>query len=124
MSAQPFVGRQNELDALLAAIDRTEGQLLLVVGDQGNGKSALLSDLRRRLTRVPYEGRRYAWFSRLASTDTVNEKLFELMDDLLHIDDLTRGRLVLGTPEERERWPKFAEGSACNRTSPCNTRPR
>lgn len=107
MSVQPFVGRQHELDALLAAIDRTEGQVLLVVGDQGNGKSALLSKLKGRLARFPDERRRYAWFSRLASTDTVNAKLFELMDDLLHIDDLTRGKLVLGIPEERERWRSF-----------------
>jgi tetratricopeptide (TPR) repeat protein len=29
------------------------------------------------------------------------------MDDLLHIDDLTRGKLVLGIPEERQRWRDF-----------------
>lgn len=104
MSAQPFVGRTHELEALLAAINRTEGQLLLVVGDPGTGKSALLSALRGRLARSSSECHRYAWCSRLAPTDTVNAKLFELMDDLLHIDDLTRGKLVLGIPEERERW--------------------
>lgn len=104
MSVQPFVGRQDELDALLAAIDRTEGQLVLVVGNQGTGKSTLLSELRGQLACFPDERRRYLWFSRLASTDTVGAKLFELMDDLVRIDDLTRGKLVWGIPEERERW--------------------
>lgn len=101
---QPFVGRQQELEALMAAIDRPQGQVLLIAGNQGTGKTALLSELRKRLARSSYERHRFTLFSCVASTDTVNAKLFELMDDLVHIDDLTRGKLVLGIPEERERW--------------------
>lgn len=107
---QPFVGRQQEIEALMAAIDRPQGQVLLIAGDPGTGKSALLSELRRRLAYAPSQFCRYAWFSRLTSTDTVSAKLFELMDDLLHIDDLTRGRLVWGVPEEGQKWREFLKG--------------
>jgi tetratricopeptide (TPR) repeat protein len=102
---QPFVGRQKELDALLAAIDRREGQLLLVAGDQGTGKSALLQELCRRLAASPVP--RFYLHSWLALTDTPNDKLLELMDDLLHIEDLTRRRLIWQAPGDREQWRKF-----------------
>jgi hypothetical protein len=105
MASELFVGRQQELDALLWAIDRPEGQLLLLAGDAGTGKSVLLLELSHRLaaSAVP----RFYLLSRLAPTDTPNDKLLELMEELLHIDDLTRGRLVWRTPGDRERWRKF-----------------
>jgi class 3 adenylate cyclase/tetratricopeptide (TPR) repeat protein len=48
----PFVGRQRELETLLECFERAEagaGQVALLVGEPGIGKSRLLMELRRRL---------------------------------------------------------------------------
>src|SRR5579871_5205570 len=49
----PFVGRQRELDALLALLDAAaagRGRLLLVAGEPGIGKTRLLGELAERAT--------------------------------------------------------------------------
>jgi predicted ATPase/class 3 adenylate cyclase len=63
----PLVGRERELDALLAAFDSAEqghGQVVFLVGDAGIGKSRLLREFRERLgARAPVwvEGRCASW---------------------------------------------------------------
>ena len=48
-----FVGREQELAALNQAIARPEGQLILAVGGEGRGKTALLEELNRQLADDP-----------------------------------------------------------------------
>jgi predicted ATPase len=49
----PFVGREGELRLLVERLERAragQGQMVLIVGDPGIGKSRLLQELRRRVT--------------------------------------------------------------------------
>ena len=101
-----FVGREEELAALKQAITRPEGQLVLVVGGTGFGKTALLEKLNEDLAEVE---RHFCLLYRLNRNDTSEAFLYRLMGDLLNVEDLTRRRLVLHAPGQVERWKTLAK---------------
>ncbi len=49
-SKSPFIGRKNEIDEILIDLKSNKGTKLLLVGESGVGKSALLDEVHRRLT--------------------------------------------------------------------------
>ncbi len=106
MADQPriFVGREQELAALKQAIARPEGQLILVIGGEGRGKTALLEELNRQLTSDPS---RFSLHYQLNRNDTSDAFLDRLMGVFLRIGGLTKGRLVLGAPGQEKKWHDF-----------------
>jgi energy-coupling factor transporter ATP-binding protein EcfA2 len=98
-----FVGREKEIAEFKAAITRNEGKLLLLIGQQGKGKSALLEELNGQLL-VNGEMNCFSLIYKLNANDTSDAFLQRLMNDLLNIGGLTKGRLVLGIPGKPEQW--------------------
>lgn len=94
-SGAPFVGRQDELSSLLAAIKQEGGATLILEGQAGIGKSKLSSELRHRLT-----DQKIPWF--LAQADSLRRAeplhvLQPIIFDLLpQGDGLALAREALG----------------------------
>ena len=101
MAKTPFVGREQELQESKAAIAEPEGKLILLIGREGHGKSALLAELNRRLAQDPL---RFPLLYQLNDQDMSDAFLGRLMDDLLNIEGVTKGTLVLGVPGQAQRW--------------------
>lgn len=120
-----FVGREQELAALKQAIARPKGQLILVVGGVGIGKTALLEELNAHLA----DNERYfGLLYRLNRNDTSEVFLSRLTGDLLNISGLTEFRLVLNAPRQVERWKTLAKlipvvGSTISDLGPQERRP-
>ena len=120
-----FVGREQELAALKDAIARPEGQLILVVGGIGFGKTALLEELNAQLAE---DERYFGLLYRLNRNDTSEAFLSRLMADLLNISGLTQFRLVLNAPRQVGRWKTLAKlipvvGSTISDLGPQERRP-
>jgi tetratricopeptide (TPR) repeat protein len=98
-----FVGREQELAELESAIERPDGQVLVVVGGLGFGKTALLEEFSRRLATGRNGGACFSLLYRLNRNDNSDAFLSRLMTDLLNIRGLTRHRLVLGAPGRRDQ---------------------
>ncbi|MHC4479803.1 MAG: tetratricopeptide repeat protein [Planctomycetota bacterium] len=99
-----FVGREEELAALKEAIARPGGQLILLVGDQGRGKTAILEQLNAELASDPS---RFSLLYQLNSNDAADDFFDRLMGDFLRIGGLTKGKLVLGAPGQEKKWRDF-----------------
>ncbi len=83
----PFVGRERELGLLRERWRRTvagEGQLVLVRGEVGVGKSRLLQELRAHL-----EGERHRWFQAQCTPYTVNTPLYPYAQILAQAAELS-----------------------------------
>jgi len=102
-----FVGRQEELEALQRAVAEPEGKLILLVGEQGRGKSAILEELHRLFGQD--EGR-YSLLYRLNANDSSDLFLPRLMGDLLNIEDFTRRRLLWRAPGQAEKFRGLLKG--------------
>lgn len=79
----PLVGRQHELAALIARFERAAGgagQVVLVGGDPGIGKSRLLLALRRRLAVVPH-----GWIELRASPHHTNSAFHPVVESLRQV---------------------------------------
>ena len=92
-----FVGRQGEMEALKEAFDKAKagsGQVVGIVGEAGVGKSRLMLELRRILSKEAYtyiEGRCLHYGSSMAYLpvlDILRSSLF-LKKSLYHISALT-----------------------------------
>jgi tetratricopeptide (TPR) repeat protein len=108
MPAAPFVGREEELHALRAAVADQEGKVVLVIGGEGRGKSALLAELNRQLAQEPLY---FPLLYQLNDKDMSDAFLGRLMDDLLNIGGLTKGKLILGVPDQAQRWREFLDAA-------------
>ncbi len=106
MAGHSFVGREQEICDLRAAIADPEGKLILLIGREGRGKSALLSQLNRHLAG---DRAHFSLLYELNDQDMSDAFLARLMDDLLNIGGLTRGTLVLGAPEQAQRWRELLD---------------
>jgi energy-coupling factor transporter ATP-binding protein EcfA2 len=95
-----FIGRAKELQELHAALDTPEGQVLLVVGREGSGKSALLRAFHRELIR---DERRFSLHYRINLNDSAESTFLRLNGDLFSIPRLTKRRWVFGAPYQPER---------------------
>ena len=102
---RPFVGRENELADLEQAIAREEGQLLLVVGGTGFGKTALLEELNRRLSGTEGEGARFSLLYRLNRNDTSEA----FLPRLFAFDAFNE---LVGLPAQRQREAALQEYAA------------
>ena len=104
-----FVGREKELAALKEAIARPEGKLILVLGEVGVGKSALLEELAVRVdgtddwVAVPYQ---------LNENDSSESFLPRLMGDLLNVDGVTSGKFLWNAPGQIEKVKGFLSAVA------------
>jgi tetratricopeptide (TPR) repeat protein len=97
--ALPFVGREQELADLAAAIASEEGRLILVVGPWQHGKTALLRELHRRNAASMRGLRpRFSLLYDLNRNDDSQAFFAALQSDLLKIKGLTWWRLVRGAP--------------------------
>ena len=104
-----FVGRKKELQELQEALRRPEGQLILLVGDPGRGKSALLEALNREISTADFQPTCFSLLYLLNTNDNSDAFLSRLMEDLLNIGGLTKRRLVLGIPGKMEQWKALLE---------------
>ena len=121
-----FVGRQEELKELHAAIADPKGKLVLVVGREGSGKSALLRALHGQLIK---DERRFSLPYRVNANDTSESSFYRLMGDLFNTRNLTKGHWVQGAPYQPERWKALLKllpkvGDAAASLAPDDRRPR
>jgi hypothetical protein len=100
------VGRDEEPHALRGAVADQEGKVVLVIGGEGRGKSALLAELNRQLAQEPFY---FPLLYQLNDKDMSDAFLGRLMDDLLNIGGLTKGKLILGVPDQAQRWRELLD---------------
>ncbi len=94
----PFVGREREIAKLRERFRRAcagEGQLVLLRGDSGIGKSRLLEEVRARLAGEPHR-----WFQAQCTPYTVNTPLYPYSQNLAQAADIGPD---LPASERRER---------------------
>jgi len=99
-----FVGRQQELQELQDAIAQSEGQLVLLVGEVGRGKTAILEELHRLCA---HDAGRISLLYQLNESDTSELFLLRLMGDLLNIGGITRGKPLWTAPGQVEKLKGF-----------------
>ena len=103
-----FVGREEELRELQEAIDRPEGQLLLVVGGPGYGKSALLEKLEERLYEESGKELTYFPFRYLLNPGDTAELFFPiLMHDIGGKQGPVKYHLLRKGARQEEQWKEF-----------------
>ncbi len=100
-----FVGRKAEMSAWENVLTNPDGQVVLVVGQQGMGKSILLKRMASiagshpclKCSHVIYEATR---------TDAPDTTMAQMLDDAWHVADVTQ-KSFDATPKRLEQWRSF-----------------
>ncbi|HEX8808194.1 MAG TPA: AAA family ATPase, partial [Xanthobacteraceae bacterium] len=96
----PLVGRDEEIDLLLRRWARAkagEGQIVLISGEPGIGKSRIVAALEERLDAAPYPRRRY-----FCSPYHQDSALFPVVDQLSHAAGFARDDMPAAKLEKLE----------------------
>ncbi|MBW1842968.1 MAG: AAA family ATPase, partial [Deltaproteobacteria bacterium] len=99
----PFVGRDAESDALLAAFESARagrGKLAFLVGEAGLGKSRLLYEFRRKLADVPH-----SWFEGRCASFAQTTPFYAIIDGIRRragIDDQDDDKAIAEKLESQE----------------------
>jgi hypothetical protein len=100
-----FVGRKQEINSIVDEIYKSEGSVVLLVGNYGMGKTAILNRLEEIAGSIPTL-KCSTVRCEITGTDHVDSIMALILDNLIEAAKVTEGSLA-STPRRAKQWKSF-----------------